>query len=284
MKGFKNACDGSESEEDERTPTSDNSDDSPKAFYHNPIHDAESLWWVCVEKVLTKQVLLDGETLVDRERFTAQWFVASTIFPSVNGSKRRESFLRTKATFYDCMGALHPKMTAIVALLDRIRRQLVLMYETTEAKAPLITGEGYSQEHLYTLVNLFLRLASAARGMMLADFPENWISEEVAFNGTKRKSNKRKRTDEIVHGPFTRLRTTPSKLSRYVMDCSSCEGTDLFTTDKIPLWMRIYLLHRHGKTMVEGRYALLRALLYGRLFLIVILHTIYTQRHVYTML
>ena len=193
-------------------------DINPRAFYHNPIHDAESLWWICVEKVLTKQVLIDDVPLVDETRFKLQWLTASHIFPSASEAYRRESFLRNKTVFNECMGVLNPRMAGVVGTLDAIREQLISMYEATEAKAPDITGEGYSQAHLYRLVYLFVDLASVAKGMELMDFDEKWIKGATGYNGTNNDCTKRKLTAEIVYRPFTRRRTTPSNQSRYVMN------------------------------------------------------------------
>ena len=145
------------------------SDVVPPAFYHNPIHDVKSLWWICVEKVLTKQVLVNGEPLVDETRFKNQWYAASNIFPSANEARLRERFLRTKAIFSKCTATLNPRMTGVVDALNNIREELVSMYEATEAKAPRITSDGYADKTLFRLVRLFTNLETAARGMEITD-------------------------------------------------------------------------------------------------------------------
>ena len=188
---------------------------NPRAFYHNPIHDAESLWWICVEKLLTKQVLIDGVPLVDEARFKLQWLTASHLFPGINEAYRRESFLHNKYVFDECMGILDPRMAGVVDALDAIRDQLISMYEATEAKAPFIIGDGYCSKALFKLVELFVNLASAAKGMGLREFDETWIKEATGYNGTYGTDVKRKRTDdsEIVHGPLTRRQTALSNRS-----------------------------------------------------------------------
>ena len=173
--------------------------------------------------MLTKQVFVDGVPLVDEARFGLQWRTASHLFPSASEAYQRESFLRDKTVFDECMGILDPRMAGIVDALDAIREQLISMYEATEAKAPFITGDGYSSKPLYSLVDLFVRLASAAKGMGLKDFDEEWIKDATGFNGTNSNSIKRKLTVEIVYHPSTRRRTNPSNRSRYVTDNPSCE-------------------------------------------------------------
>ena len=182
----------------------------PRAFYHNPIHDAESLWWVCVEKVLTKQILIDGEPIVDKARFKEQWLTAANIFPSVEEAGRRNAFLRNEDVFNECMATLDPRMAGIVKALGKIRTQLRLMYEKAEATSPVISCDGFNKKRLYVLVERFAELASAANGMTLQDFEEGWIKDVTAYNAMKRRTSKRKRTAETVLDLFVRRRTTPS--------------------------------------------------------------------------
>ena len=146
------------------------SDVAPPAFYHNPIHDVESLRWICVEKVFTKQVLVNGEPLVDEARFKDQWYAASNIFLSANEARLRERFLRTKAIFSKCTATLNPRRMGVVDAFNNTREELVSMYEATEAKAPRITSDGYADKTLFRLVRLFTNLETAARGMEITDF------------------------------------------------------------------------------------------------------------------
>ena len=171
---------------------------------------AESIWWICVEKVLTKQILIDGDPIVDEARFKEQWRTAANIFPSDVGAKRRGAFLRSKYFFNECMATLDPRMAGVVEALGEIRIQLLSMYETTEAKAPIISCDGFSGEILYALVAMFAGLVHEAEGMMLEDFNEGWIRGVTAYNITKPEctNTKRKRTPESVHSPFVRRRIT----------------------------------------------------------------------------
>ena len=196
----------------------------PRAFYHNPIHDAESLWWICVEKVLTKQILINGEPIVDEARFREQWRTATDIFPSVEEAKRREEFLHNEDVFNECMATLDPRMAGVVKALGEIRSQLLSMYETAEATAPVISCDGFDGKRLYALVDMFANLVSEAEGMMLEDFDEGWVRGVTAYNATKleRTTTKRKRTAEIVLGPFISRRITQStyatNISYYAKD------------------------------------------------------------------
>ena len=174
----------------------------PRAFYHNPIHDVESLWWICVEKVLTKQVLIDGEPIVDEARFKEQWRTAANIFPSDLGAKSRTTFLHSKYFFNECMATLEPRMAGVVKALGKIRSQLLAMFEMVEATAPVISCDGFNGKRLYTLVGMFGDLTSEAKGMTLQDFEESWIRGVTARDATERTNTKRKRTSETVLGPF----------------------------------------------------------------------------------
>ena len=183
----------------------------PGAFYHNPIHDAESLWWICVEKVLTKQILIDGEPIVDEERFKKQWRTAANIFPSVEEAKKRKAFLRNEDVFNACMATLEPRMAGVVKALGEFRIQLKSVYEMAEATAPVISCDGFAGERLYELVGICADLVSEAKGMVLQDFEEDWIKGVTAYNATKTgRTSKRKRTAETILGPFVRRRTTQS--------------------------------------------------------------------------
>ena len=148
--------------------------DSVRVFHHNPIHDEESLWWICVEAVFRNQVSINGIVL-DQTNFFEQWESVSKLFPH---GPARGAFLFDH--HYVFMRTLHPQLKGVGNVLSATRKFLVQTYEDAETA---LDGEMvpffYSGDQLLPLADLYAEGESMAKGMMLGQFPKEWFLEYV---------------------------------------------------------------------------------------------------------
>ena len=192
-----------------------------KVFHHNPLHDFESLWWICVEKLFKHQVVLtiveeNGEVknveLVKKDQFMQQWKVASEIFSSAILNRKRLNFLKDDAVFYECTSTLSPELVGVLDILGQIRQQLVACYVVAEADYPNISQDAFEIRHLTFLSDLFSAAIKAAEGFALKDFPKEWIEEFYEpvlpnagqSNTTSRSSAKRGLDDPFNEGRISK--------------------------------------------------------------------------------
>lgn len=199
--------------------------DSPvgKVFYHNPLHDIESLWWICVGKLFRHQVITtiieEGEIkeveLVKKEDFRRQWQVASQIFPSAESNRKRVHFLKYDSVFRDCMSTLSPQLAGISDLLRQIREQLISCYTLAEASYPHISEDAFKIEKLTAFSRLFAKAFMEAKQFTLRDFPDEWIREYFKSLEDESPSNAEQRSTTSVKreldDPFVDGRTSKSQ-------------------------------------------------------------------------
>lgn len=174
-------------------------------FHHNPIHDAESLWWICVMTLFKKRVVLADGTKLDNTNFAEQMYTASEIFSSISANLKRMTFLLSDMVFVECMGTLHPFLSKIANTLYLIRRELLLMYKKVEKNSPGRLSSRYDYNGLINIAVLFKAGIKEARGMRLETFPQEWI-DELHWNNSGFQGIKCTCTDQSETGCYSKTR------------------------------------------------------------------------------
>lgn len=205
----------------------DDGDLTKKVFYHNPLHDLESLWWICFGKLFCHQVVStvveDGKVkeveLVEKEQFMRQWQIYSEIFPSAISNRKRINFLKDDAVFRECISTLSPQLSGVLNVLSAVREELVDYYLMVEADYPNISEEVFKTMELTELSTLFASAIQFADGLTLKDFPEEWINEynEIRFIAPLPAMNKKEvsnRTSVKRESDSPALEERSSKLQR----------------------------------------------------------------------
>jgi hypothetical protein len=178
-----------------------------QCFFHNPLHDAESVWWGCVELLFKRRV--ESSSIPElqqqyKEKYTGLSAVASDIFPDQPSLGTRNEFLVDLLRHDEIMSHLPPSLTNISNILSTIRDYLVNCYVGAEqADDGTIRAEVYEPEEMSKFADLLIDARPLARGMNLTTFPKEWntrVSPSPGVkNATQRASSKRK-TSEPPHG------------------------------------------------------------------------------------
>lgn len=119
------------------TQAEENSDDSKCDFYHNHLHDLESLWWIFVWSafVYEKAPAMDDDESIELAAEQMQYY--NLLFPSAISSEERVSFLAFEDTFFKYISYIPPSFHVQKEMIDIFRYVLVKAYQKSEEK---ITG------------------------------------------------------------------------------------------------------------------------------------------------
>ena len=103
-------------------------------FFHNPLHDLESLWWIAVYVVLQNEATQNntvGPTQSDESwDSNAQLVYATKLF---SDSLARSNIIEGRGRFLDNMRqVLHHSMKPLALYLEALRRELVHTYRDAE--------------------------------------------------------------------------------------------------------------------------------------------------------
>ena len=169
----------------------------PTRFIHNPLHDVESLWWICVKRVFNYQVTLDDDNITGAALLARQRETASRIFPCIRTADKRAAFLCSKEVHDECMSALHPRLKAIGDILSRIREELVKLYTEAEADIQNIREYSCDQESLLVLTDLFDDGIDAAESLESNEFEGEQSTVDI------RSSQGKRSREEVVQSGFS---------------------------------------------------------------------------------
>ena len=158
----------------------------PTRFIHNPLHDVESLWWICVKRVFNYQVTVDEDDATGAALLVRQRETASRIFPCIRTADKRAAFMCSKEVHDECMSALHPRLKAIGDILSRIREELVKLYTKAEADIQNIREYSCDQESLLVLTDLFDDGIDAAESFESEEFEREQRRVEIGSFQDKR--------------------------------------------------------------------------------------------------
>ena len=190
---------------DNRRSKNDDPATDSVAFHHNPIHDAESLWWICVMALFKMRVVLADGAKLDNTNFAEQMYTASQIFPTVSANLKRQNFLKTNRFFEDCMETLHPSLSKIAKILRLIRKKLLSIYRDAEKDLPERISSAYNYRNLNNIAALFKDGMDEAQGMELEDFPQEWFNE-LHWNESRVQGFKRRSTDQSDARRYSKTR------------------------------------------------------------------------------
>lgn len=122
-------------------------------FRYNPLHDLESLWWVAVYFLVTRDVTsIGGEPPAERSvsDINAQRQWAEDIFWI--GGNRRLPILRTGYFFLDkVIPCLHPSLIQLAWEIEAARQYLVGAYDSAEENVDVKFECAKGIHHMFAL-------------------------------------------------------------------------------------------------------------------------------------
>jgi hypothetical protein len=156
-------------------------------FFHNPIHDAESVWWGCIELLFKRRV--DCSSLPELQQQYMEMYAGlknarSRIFPDEPSLGSRQAFLRDSYCHKEIMSRLPPALRDIGANLSAIRHLLASYYTNAESKST-IRSEAYALQEMSRFASLILDTRPYASGMKLTAFPKEWNTQDSPSPGEK---------------------------------------------------------------------------------------------------
>ena len=138
-------------------------------FFHNHLHDLESLWWVAVWVVFHNHIS-EAEpsfTLPDAKRRLDQ---TRKLFPPTSDNTTRRNGFQTQAFLKTCAGLPNDRK-AIYKSLDHLRHFLIDDYESIEARYPSIDLNA-SQVDIYGMfTKIFTTIKTHSDGLVLHSIP-----------------------------------------------------------------------------------------------------------------
>jgi hypothetical protein len=148
-------------------------------FYHNPIHDVESVWWGCVELLFKKRVVCEALPELEqqyKQAYKQMQTAAEQIFPDMGTSSKRSLFLTDRRFHEETMSILPSALRPIATVITNIRNTLVSRYAKLERIDDAVKRKmAHRSVVVADFVTLLLDAVSAAKGMKLTDFSDDWI-------------------------------------------------------------------------------------------------------------
>lgn len=136
--------------------------EEPPRFFHNDLHDLESLWWIAIWKILNYSIqsATRFSSIDIRERVKQRELARNLLFPPSDETLKRTLFMQTGTHFRHYFAWL--RWNALKGALDSIRRTLVDVYAKFEASFPDIETRIFDGIHAL-LCCLFLRCRDCIR-------------------------------------------------------------------------------------------------------------------------
>ncbi|KAJ3557294.1 hypothetical protein NM688_g1548 [Phlebia brevispora] len=134
----------------------------PPDFHYNPLHDLESLWWVAVHFLFTKEAI---DNLKERSKEPGagvseeQRLYADKFFTNRNG---RGSAMLLSHAFAKAVKALHPSLRGAGAILEDIRQKIVASYREAESDLSSIEHAQCGDDLHTVMRNLLLDVAESS--------------------------------------------------------------------------------------------------------------------------
>jgi hypothetical protein len=209
---FRNTARGTEEEADvdETLAREDTEEDSSPVlhepggheqhFFHNPLHDAESVWWGCIELLFKRRVEYSSLPELQQqymEKYAGLQNASSSIFPDEPSLGSRQVFLSDRLRYREIMSHLPPSLKRIGDYFSKIRDHLVFCYaEAEQTDDGTICAEVYRIQVMFKFASLLMDTRPLARGKKLAAFPKEWNTQVSPSpgekNATQRAGPKRK--------------------------------------------------------------------------------------------
>ena len=120
---------------------------SSPSFFHNDLHDLESLWWIAIWKVLNCHLTSEAspESIDTKERTRQRELTKDLLFPQSNETLNRTLFLQTKVHFRDCLACV--QFDTLKRTLDAARVALVGKYSKFESSFPDVKMQLFDGTH-----------------------------------------------------------------------------------------------------------------------------------------
>jgi hypothetical protein len=164
-------------------------------FYHNPLHDVESVWWGCVELLFKKRIVCEALPELEeqyKQAYEQMQNAAEQIFPDMGTPSKRSHFLIDIRFHKETMSTLPSALEPIATVITEIRHALVATYTDLERiNDPAKRKMAYGSEVVADFVTLLLDAINAAKGMKLMDFSDDWINNTSSSPGPVEERNDR---------------------------------------------------------------------------------------------
>jgi hypothetical protein len=160
-------------------------------FFHNPLHDVESVWWGCVELLFKKRIECTALPQLQQEyknKFADLTNAISGIFPDGPPGGERIGFLRGSENHEALMSSLPPALNKLGQFLSINRATLVSYYGTAEQTDDWTICKGaYGPDEIGRFVDLLTATIPLTRGMKLKDFSLEWAQQTFPMRTIKPK-------------------------------------------------------------------------------------------------
>ncbi|KAL5498447.1 hypothetical protein ACEPAH_2589 [Sanghuangporus vaninii] len=143
----------------------------PPPFFHNDLHDLESLWWIAVWALFNNHIVpMSGIVCSQTEEQDFQReSVAAELFSENNAAESRRLFIQAMDDYYNQVAWMPECLRSVKILLDSLRTELVLSYRKFEASFISTTTEvcdGVQDE----FQRLFASCRDASAGMKVMPY------------------------------------------------------------------------------------------------------------------
>ena len=119
----------------------------PPLFFHNDLHDLESLWWIAIWKILNynPKSAASSRSIDASERAKQREHAKDLLFHQPNQALDRSLFLRTRVQYSECLAWM--QFDALKRVLDDLRTTLVDKCSKFEAGFPGIQMQVFEGVH-----------------------------------------------------------------------------------------------------------------------------------------
>jgi hypothetical protein len=168
-------------------------DRTKQHFFHNPLHDAESVWWGCVELLFKRRIECSTMPELEqqyKEKYRAMMNTASKIFPDNPADGARISFLTSDVIHDELMSTLPPALVEFGNFLTDYCDNLVAHYRQVEQTPDgSIRKEEYGLQRMSKFAKLIDIALPLTRGSKLRSFPREWYAELLSITAAKGKED-----------------------------------------------------------------------------------------------
>ena len=179
-------------------------------FFHNHLHDLESLWWVAVWMAFYND-FLERDSSHDRpspslEDTKEKLSLAGTIFPHALESTTREHNFQGLTNFTKTCAKLSDNKETFCSDLDFLRKNLIKQYHVVETGYPNSVDPKLSGDGIYDrFAKIFPSLGTKYTGFTLAPIKE--IDEQPLQAESKKHSRSESTADAVAPGSQKTPRT-----------------------------------------------------------------------------
>ncbi|KAL5479060.1 hypothetical protein ACEPAI_2348 [Sanghuangporus weigelae] len=189
----------------------------PPSFFHNDLHDLESLWWIAIWELFHRSSSFQKSNTdaYDSERDEQRRLAALELFPRSSKTTSRTLFLQVNFHYHGYLLWLPDHLRNIKAALDTIRTTLVHKYVRFEAAFPnirmeLLEGTHDEVHRLFGRCRIFLsgaRSVSCRKKAQRNRGPEDMVSSDIVTRSSRQQDEER-RAHVTSHAPASDLNHT----------------------------------------------------------------------------